>query len=115
MTIVATDTKTKHAQHVADLRAAADWLEAHPDLPIGRYPTVHLQYVLTDADYPAHGGTFAEVDRVAAEIGTDCVIEDYVHTDGIRYYLARYPINGAMKYSVMTSAPAPADTEAVTA
>ncbi|MCY9787093.1 hypothetical protein KIK06_24725 [Nocardiopsis sp. EMB25] len=56
----------RRSQVIADLRELADFLEAHPDLPISPHTSVDLAYFpRTDHDSEA----FAEVSRVGAVLG----------------------------------------------
>ena len=60
------------AELIADLRRLADWLETNPDVPV--QPWAHFELT----HFPPNGDDeqeFAEVDRIAAIIGTEVTIE----------------------------------------
>lgn len=66
------------AAHIKGLRDLADFLEANPDVPVGRYNEVKLQYSVSayspwKRDYEA---ARIEVDRVARLINRDATDDD---------------------------------------
>lgn len=55
---------------IADLHRLADWLKAHPDVPIGPYDHVRVQYSILPS-FGDKAARIAEVERVAALLGVD--------------------------------------------
>ncbi len=65
-------TAAERDQVIAGLRELADLLEAHPDLPVTKYPrmAVHAGETDTDVDEADDDAGRALVDQVAATLGT---------------------------------------------
>lgn len=65
-------TAAKRAQVIAGLRELADLLEAHPELPVEKYPEfcAHAGPVDTGTDDGGEDAKRAVVDRAAAILGT---------------------------------------------
>ena len=60
----------RRAALVADLRALADWLEAHPEVPVPRWGSVEVTYHPAHDDHIADDdAAFSEVHRIAGLIG----------------------------------------------
>lgn len=75
-------THTPHrAQVIADLRAFADFLEGHPDLPVAKHHpvrvAVHPRY---DTGATTETETIAEVERIASLLGITVTTTHGHHT-----------------------------------
>ena len=84
--------KDHRAELIADLRAFADLLDARPDMPIGPYDYVRVQYSVTRL-FGSEAARVAEVERVAAILGAD------VKRDA-RQVMAELPIGRRVTYLV---------------
>lgn len=77
---------------IAGLRAMADFIEARPEIPVGSYTSVGLQYsVLTGTDEEK----IAEVRRIAGLLGVEAEIYD----DGIGVII-RYRVADRTTFTV---------------
>ncbi|WP_113700635.1 hypothetical protein [Nonomuraea lactucae] len=76
---------------IAGLRALATFLDSHPHVPVPRYGTVrvavHTKY---DTDATTEPEAIAEVERIAALLGTTPTAEDGHHVAGAEFGSVRY-------------------------
>lgn len=77
---------------IADLRAFADLLEHRPDLPIGQYSVVHVQYSVTRR-FGDEAARVAEVERVAAILGVDVERDERRATAKLELGRVEYVVN----------------------
>lgn len=59
------------AELIAGLRDLADWLEANPKVPVGRYPSIQFTYFPGNEPGADEAAESAAVDRIAALIGVE--------------------------------------------
>jgi hypothetical protein len=76
---------------IASLRTLAAFLDSHPQLPVPRYGpvrvSVHTNY---DTDATTEAEAIAEVERIAALLGTTPTVEDGHHVAGAEFGSIRY-------------------------
>lgn len=88
------------AQIIADIRRLADYLEAHPELPVGRWDSCQLQHSIAEHEgYDKHDHTaMAEAVREAAKaMGVDLDVHtgkggDVYHVARVRFGRAEYQV-----------------------
>lgn len=81
------------AELIRDLRRLADWFEANPKVPVGKYPSVEVSYFPGHHGFETDAAAFAEVRRIAD--GTGATIEE----DAVRIRATR--ALGRASYKVM--------------
>jgi hypothetical protein len=67
---------------VHGLRQAATWLEAHPDVPIGRHESVRIQHSVDNTTQGLEAQR-AEVDRIAEAMGEQAAEQHGCHHYGV--------------------------------
>ncbi|GIH78303.1 hypothetical protein [Planobispora longispora] len=76
---------------IAGLRALAAFLDSHPQVPVPRYGairvSVHTNY---DTDATTEPEAIAEVERIAALLGTTPTVEGGHHVAGMEFGSVRY-------------------------
>ncbi|MGI5284876.1 hypothetical protein ACQEVF_16265 [Nonomuraea polychroma] len=88
---MSTAQRHRRRELIASLRALATFLDSHPQLPVPRYGllrvSVHTNY---DTDATSEAEAIAEVERIAALLGTTPTVEHGHHIAGAEFGSVRY-------------------------
>ncbi|MFI7425214.1 hypothetical protein [Nonomuraea sp. NPDC049684] len=76
---------------ITGLRALATFLDSHPRVPVPRYGTVRVSvHTNYDTDATTEAEAIAEVQRIAALLGTTPIVENGHHVAGIDFGTVRF-------------------------
>ncbi|GAA1630811.1 hypothetical protein GCM10009733_029480 [Nonomuraea maheshkhaliensis] len=78
---------------IAGLRALAAFLNSNAQLPVPRYGPVRVSvYPLYDTDASTEAEAIAEVERIAALLGTTPTVQHGHHVAGVEFGRVRYQV-----------------------
>ncbi|MEU7746837.1 hypothetical protein [Nonomuraea sp. NPDC049158] len=76
---------------IAGLRTLATFLDGHPQVPVPRYGTVRVSvHTNYETDASSEVEAIAEVERIAALLGTTPTVENGHHVAGVDFGSVRY-------------------------
>ncbi|MGP3919972.1 hypothetical protein [Nonomuraea sp. 10N515B] len=87
------NTAQRHhrSELTAGLRALATFLDSHPHVPVPKYGTVRVSvHTNYDTDASSEAEAIAEVERIAALLGTTPTVENGHHVAGAEFGSVRY-------------------------